>query len=150
MQQPIEPNPSDNNANPYLVIYRSMNLVVTENVSRETAEEISRQLGYLYNAIGIVTKDLIKVVANLLPRPAPVPDQPPRRPRPPIPPYQQPPQNQPMEIEEPPQQQPSTPPPSHGQQKGQGNLGEGQGKLAGSSRDERELEVKPPNMGQFD
>ena len=80
--QPIESNPSDTNTNPYLLIYRNLNLEVTENVSPDTAEEISRQLGYLYNAIGHVTKDLIKVVANLLPRRAPIPDQPPGRPRP--------------------------------------------------------------------
>lgn len=49
--------------NPYEMMYRNMNFQIDEHTSKDTAEKIARQLGFMHNAFGVVAKDLIKVVA---------------------------------------------------------------------------------------
>lgn len=44
-------------------MYRNMNFQIDEHTSKDTAEKIARQLGFMHNAFGVVAKDLIKVVA---------------------------------------------------------------------------------------
>lgn len=53
--------------NPYYLIYRNMNIKVTEDITRDAAENVVRQIGYLHNAVGLVFKDLIKILAVRFP-----------------------------------------------------------------------------------
>ena len=49
--------------NPYEALYRNMNLDITEDINKETAEKVARQLGYIHNTFGVVVKDLIKILS---------------------------------------------------------------------------------------
>jgi hypothetical protein len=57
--------------NPYYLIYCNMNIRISEDVSKEAAENVVRQIGYLHNAMGCVFKDLIKILAFRFPEPLP-------------------------------------------------------------------------------
>lgn len=69
----LESDPSQMNShpyseiNPYYLIYCNMNIRITEDVTREAAENVVRQIGYLHNAMGCVFKDLIKILAFRFP-----------------------------------------------------------------------------------
>jgi hypothetical protein len=49
--------------NPYYLIYCNMNIKITEEISKEAAENVVRQIGYLHNAMGHVFKDLVKILS---------------------------------------------------------------------------------------
>jgi hypothetical protein len=49
--------------NPYEMMYKNMNFDVGETTTKETAEKIARQLGFMHNAFGIVVKDMIKIMS---------------------------------------------------------------------------------------
>ena len=65
-----EPSPMNPYAeiNPYHIIYCNLNLKITEDVTRETAENVVKQIGYLHNALGCVFKDLVKIVSFKFPQ----------------------------------------------------------------------------------
>lgn len=48
--------------NSYLQAYRKLNIQVGSGSSAKDAEQIIRQLGHLYNAMGEIIKDFVKVV----------------------------------------------------------------------------------------
>jgi hypothetical protein len=49
--------------NPYEMMYRNMNITVNDMITKEHAEIVARQLGYMHNAFGIIVKDFIKILA---------------------------------------------------------------------------------------
>lgn len=49
--------------NPYEMMYRNMNFEINEHITRETAEKVARQLGFMHNAFGVIAKDLIKILS---------------------------------------------------------------------------------------
>lgn len=49
--------------NPYEMMYRHMNFDIGPDVSKDTAEKVARQLGFMHNAFGLVAKDLIKIIS---------------------------------------------------------------------------------------
>lgn len=53
--------------NPYYLIYCNMNIKVHEDITKEAAENVVRQIGYLHNAMGFVFKDLIKILSYKFP-----------------------------------------------------------------------------------
>ena len=48
--------------NPYEEVYRSYNLATGEYTTREDAEAITRHLGLLHNAFGVVIKDFVNIL----------------------------------------------------------------------------------------
>lgn len=44
-----------------------MNIKIGEEMSRESVENVARQIGYMHNAIGHVFKDLIKILSYKFP-----------------------------------------------------------------------------------
>jgi len=48
--------------NLYESLYRSAQLPIGKTTSKREAEEVVRHLGYIYNAFGIIVKDLVKIV----------------------------------------------------------------------------------------
>lgn len=58
--------------NPYYLIYCNMNIKVHEEITKEAAENVVRQIGYLHNAMGFVFKDLIKILSYKFPVSEPV------------------------------------------------------------------------------
>lgn len=48
--------------NPYSELYQSLNLKIAPETSSEEAESLIRQLGLLYNTIGVVMKDVTRVL----------------------------------------------------------------------------------------
>jgi len=53
--------------NPYLMIYYNMNIKIHEDITKETATNVVKQIGYMHNAIGHVFKDLIKIISYKFP-----------------------------------------------------------------------------------
>lgn len=53
--------------NPYIMIYYSMNIKIHEDITREAAENVVKQIGYMHNAIGHVFKDLTKILSYKFP-----------------------------------------------------------------------------------
>lgn len=56
--------------NPYEMMYRNMNFDINEHITRETAEKVARQLGFMHNAFGVIAKDLIKILSFKFETPA--------------------------------------------------------------------------------
>jgi hypothetical protein len=44
-----------------------MNIRITEDITRDAAENVVRQIGYLHNAMGLAFKDLIKILSFRFP-----------------------------------------------------------------------------------
>jgi hypothetical protein len=53
--------------NPYELLYRKLNLTISEHSSKKDAEEVARQLAYMHNAFGLIAKDLIKILSFKFP-----------------------------------------------------------------------------------
>jgi len=49
--------------NPYELMYRNINVHINEHMTKEHAEIVARQLGYMHNAFGVVVKDFIKILS---------------------------------------------------------------------------------------
>ena len=49
------------------MIYYSMNIKIHEDITREAAENVVKQIGYMHNAIGHVFKDLTKILSYKFP-----------------------------------------------------------------------------------
>lgn len=64
--------------NPYEMMYRNMNITVNDMITKEHAEIVARQLGYMHNAFGVIVKDFIKILAIKF-QEAPQRDHPDRR-----------------------------------------------------------------------
>lgn len=135
MQQ-AEPNYAE--INPYLLIYCNMNLRVAEGITPDTAENVARQLGYLYNAFGHVTKDLIKIVAQIMPKKSPAAHHQAAHSVPPSLGQQKRSSDEVIDVERPPQPQQRVPPPQGRENGKEGVVGEGKNKLAGNGRKEGE------------
>jgi len=50
--------------NPYDGIYLKMRPIIDRNTTKDEAEDLVRHLGLLYNTLGHMMKDLIKVVGS--------------------------------------------------------------------------------------
>jgi len=50
--------------NPYDGIYQKMRPIIGRNTTKDEAEDLVRHLGLLYNTLGRMMKDLIKVVGS--------------------------------------------------------------------------------------
>lgn len=45
------------------MMYRTINVHINEAITKEHAEIVARQLGYMHNAFGVVVKDFIKILS---------------------------------------------------------------------------------------